>query len=404
MSGPTLPRSRRLPRAVLAFGLVSLFTDASSEMIYPLLPLFLTRVLGASTPFVGTVEGVAESTAALFKLIAGGIADRVRRKKPLTVLGYGLSSIVRPLVGLASAPMQVLLLRFGDRVGKGIRSAPRDAILAGVTAPEARGFAYGFHRAMDNVGAVIGPALAALALEWLGLGLRTVFLCASIPAAAAMATLLFGVREPASSAPIVARSSARERVRLAISSLRLTPDLGRFFLALALFTLANSSDAFLLLLASRRGIADASIPLLWLLLSAVRALGSTHGGILSDRIGRRSVLLLGWTLYALVYLGLAFARSPLELAIAFVVYGIYYSLTEGTERALIADLAPPGASGRAFGGYHFIVGLLAFPASVLFGLVWQNVSPRAAFLAAALLAFLATVLLATLVHGSRKNG
>jgi MFS family permease len=389
----------RLPAAVVAFGVVSLLTDASSELIYWLLPLFLTETLGAGTTFVGTIEGVAESTAAFFKLIAGGLADRAKKRKPLTVFGYGLSSIARPLVAITTAPYQVLLTRFADRIGKGVRSSPRDAIVADVTAPEARGRSFGFHRAMDNAGAVIGPGLALVCIRYLHLGYRPTFALAAIPGVLAMAVLIFGVKEPDTGRKPVDGPAPplRQRFGDAARSLSLTPAMSRYFVALGLFTLANSSDAFLILQATRVGVPILIIPLLPVALNLVRTLGSTAGGALSDRVGRRRVLLLGWGIYAVIYTGFSMARSPLHMWILVPLYGLYYCFTEGAERALVADLAPADARGRAYGGYYFLTGLLSFPASLLFGLLWKVASPEIAFAVAAALAALAALVLAVLV-------
>jgi MFS family permease len=380
-----------LPSLVVWLGLVSLLTDAATEMIYPLLPLFLSTVLGAPQSFIGAVEGAAEATASLLKLVSGRIADASPRKKPLTVLGYGISTTVRPLVGLALYPWHVLATRVADRVGKGLRSSPRDALIADATPADHRGRAYGYHQAMDNAGAVVGPLLATLLMVGLHANLRQVFLLSAIPGALAMAALLFGVKEPARPAgerkPTVAAAIAPGAWR------RLTA----YLFTVALFGLGNSSDAFLLLRARTVGIAAAYIPMLWLAHNATKALLSTWAGELSDRVGRRRVIIAGWMVYALVYLAFGYATSAWHIWGLFVVYGIYYALVEGVQKALVADLAPAGARGRAFGWYNAVVGLVALPASLGFGWLADHYGQRTAFSASAALALAASLLLAALV-------
>jgi MFS family permease len=380
----------KLPRVVVWLGFVSLLTDVGTELIYPLLPLFLSDLLHARREFVGAVEGAAEATAALLKLVSGKLADRAARKKPLTVLGYGLSSLVRPLVGLATAPWHVLLTRVADRVGKGVRSSPRDALLADATPPEQRGRAYGYHQALDNAGAIVGP-LAATALLAAGVGLRSVFLLAAIPGALAMAALVFGVREPPPPPPparTVAGLTARAR----------GATLARYLGAVALFGLGNSSDAFLLLRAQQLGVAVKWIPMLWMAHNGTKAALSTWGGALSDRVGRRRVIAAGWALYAVTYLAFGLATQAWQMWALFVVYGVYYALTEGTQRALVADLAPGWARGSAFGWYNAVVGVVALPASLGFGALADRFGAPVPFTVAALLAAAASLWLALLVR------
>ena len=368
-----------LPPPVKALGLVSLLTDASSEMIYPLLPAFLTGVLRAGPAILGLIEGVAETVAALLKVVSGRLSDRLPRRKPLVVAGYGLSSLARPLVALATGPAHVLVVRVLDRVGKGVRSAPRDALLAEVTAADQRGRAYGFHRAMDHAGAVAGPLLAAGALLVTS-DLRVVFALAAVPALLAMAALVFGVHE---------REREREPPR-AEAAPRGTDgrkgSLSAYLAVLALFTLGNSSDAFLLLRAQEVGVAVAAIPLLWAFHHLIKAAASTFGGTLSDRVGRRSTILLGWGVYALAYTGFALARTPLAIVLLFALYGLFHALTEGPERAFVADLAATTARGKAFGLFHAISGLMLLPASLLTGLLWQRFGAAVALGAGAALA------------------
>jgi MFS family permease len=384
-----------LPSTVRRLGLVSLLTDASSEMIYPLLPSFLTGVLGARPAFVGLVEGLAESVASLAKVVSGRLSDRMRRRKPLIVGGYALSSLARPLVAAATAPWHVLAVRITDRIGKGVRGAPRDALLAQVTPREDLGRAFGFQRAMDHAGAVVGP-LVASALLLLHLDLRTVFALAALPAAASVLVLVFGVRE-APPAPI-AGGTDPPATPAAPKTGAATPGLGRLLTVIGLFTLGNSSDAFLLLRAQEAGVALPLIPILWTAHHVVKSSVSTAGGALSDRVGRRAAIAAGWVLYALCYAGLALATSAAQVWVLFAVYGLHHALTEGPERALVAEMAGAEARGRAFGLYHAVTGLLLLPASLITGVLWQRFSPAAALLTGAALALVATIALLAVVR------
>jgi MFS family permease len=400
-------RPSRLPRNVLALGLVSLCNDASSEIIYPLLPLFLTATLGASPAFLGLIEGLAESTSSLLKLPAGWWSDHLRRRKALVVAGYGLASAVRPLLALAASAWQVLGLRFIDRTGKGVRGAPRDAMIADSTPMEARGLAYGFHRALDHAGAILG----ALASAWL-IGLfhgdyRQVFWAASVPAFAALAILLFAVRETpradgAGAEPAQTRAATSQpssthppsSLRLSLSAF--DPGFKRYLGVLLLFTLSNSSDAFLLLRAGERGVSAALIPLLWALLHVSKSVSSVAGGSLSDRFGRKQLIVSGWALYATIYLGFAFADTSAQMWLLFAGYGVYFGLTEGAERALVADLVAPQLRGTAFGLYNLVIGIAALPASLLLGWLWQTFGAPVALSVGAGLSALAALLLLAL--------
>jgi MFS family permease len=382
----------KLPRTVLALALVSLLTDVSSEMIYPLLPVFLRDTLGASVFAIGAIEGAAESLSSLLKLVSGWWSDRDRRRKPLVVLGYLLASVTRPLIGLATSFTQVAALRLTDRVGKGVRTAPRDALIADAVAPEIRGRAFGFHRAADHLGAVLGPLVALLLMQVYGVSIRTVFLLAAIPAAFAVAVLLYGVREgtPASGAGVGIVSDVAP---VPVPRLRPHGAMRTYLVIVLLFTLGNSTDAFLLLRATDAGVPLAWLPVLWSLLHAVKSLASTPSGVLSDRIGRRPLIVGGWVLYAAVYWSFGHVTSAWQIWGLFAVYGVYFGLTEGVEKALVADLAAVDERGAAFGWYHLVVGLGALPASALFGAMWQWRGPAAAFNLGASLALLAGVAL-----------
>jgi MFS family permease len=387
----------RLPHNVRALGAVSFFTDASGEMIYPLVPVFLSGVLGANAKFIGVVEGTAESVAALLRLFSGWWSDRIGRRKPLVVAGYGLASAARPLMAVAQSASHVLMIRVTDRVGKGLRTAPRDALLADSVDASVRGRAFGFHHAADSAGAVVGPLVGFAILWWMAPGavqsgpvsaeheraLRTVFAIAAIPAVAAFLTLVLLVRD-------VRTDTAEPRVGVE----RSFP--GSFWAYLAivlLFTLANSTDAFLLLRAADLGVAVAFAPLLWALVNLVKAMGSTAAGTLSDRVGRRPVILAGWMIYAVVYIAFAVSSRAWHVWALFALYGVFYALAEGTQRALVADLVPRERLGAAYGWYYVTVALGALPASLLFGALWDAFTARAAFLTAAVLAALAAAAL-----------
>ncbi|MFA0750339.1 MAG: hypothetical protein SLRJCFUN_000742 [Candidatus Fervidibacter sp.] len=382
---------RRLPRPVVVLGIVSLLNDASSEMIYPLMPFFLREHLKASVAFVGLVEGIAETTASLLKLFSGWLSDRIGRHKILTFLGYALAGLTRPLMAVVTAAWQVLALRFVDRIGKGIRTAPRDALLAGACDEATRGFAFGFHRAMDNFGAVIGPLLASAVLLIAPGNYRLAFALAAVPALLSLGVLWWGVSEETQPLPSASSALSLRQIGSGVQELPLA---FRWYLAsVLLFTLSNSSDAFLLLRAKGCGVAEKMIPLLWTWLHIVKSGTTTHGGLLSDRIGRLNAIRLGWLVYAGVYASFAFLQSPWQVWLAFTVYGLYFGLTEGAERALVADLVPAERRGVGYGAFHFVVGAGMLPASVLFGVLWDVWGVREAFLFGAALALAATVLL-----------
>ena len=376
----------RLGRNVIALGAVSFLTDVSSEMIYPLLPVFLTAVLGADAAFVGAIEGAAETTAALLKLASGWWSDKVRRRKPLVVIGYGIASIARPLVAIAQSASQVLAIRVSDRVGKGIRNAPRDALIAESVDPSIRGRAFGFHRAMDNAGGILGPLVAFAVLTWHFAELRTVFWLSAIPAVLSLVVLVVFVRD----VPRTAMESTPGS-----PGLDLTRPMGaRFWRVLGvifLFTLGNSTDAFLLLRANQLGVPVALAPILWAALHVVKTVSNVPGGALSDRIGRRPTLIAGWLLYAAVYFGFARATAEWQAWALFAVYGLFFGLTEGSERALVADMVSLERRGTAFGWYNLAIGLGALPASLMFGFVWDRWGAPVAFLMGASLALGAAV-------------
>jgi MFS family permease len=375
----------RMGRNVYVLAAVSFFTDVSSEMIYPLLPVFLTTVLGASAGFIGAIEGAAESTAALLKLVSGWWSDRTQRRKPLVVAGYALASAMRPLVAIAQSATQVLLIRVSDRVGKGIRNSPRDALIADSVHPSARGRAFGIRGAADNAGALLGPLIAFAILTWWHVSLRTVFWLAAIPGVIAVIIAIVGIREAQRHTP---PTGAHVELQRHMG--------GRFWAFLAVifvFTLGNSTDAFLLLRAKELGVPVALAPILWALLSGVKRVSNIPGGTLSDRIGRRPTLIAGWSVYALVYFLFARASQTWHAWALFAGYGIFFGLTEGAQLALVADIVPKERRGVAYGWYYLAIGIGALPASLLFGVLWDRYGSPVAFSTGAALALVAAAAL-----------
>ncbi len=384
-----------LTRNVVVLGVVSLLNDGASEMIYPLLPVFLTSVLGAGPAALGTIEGIAEATASFFKLYSGYISDKVKKRKGWIVAGYSLSNVIRPLIAFTTSWLHVLMLRFSDRVGKGLRTSPRDAIIADSTLAEFRGKAYGFHRAMDHSGAIIGPLAATVLLFVYHDNLKTIFLLSIIPGMLAVGTLFFGLKEKTAE---VSKSTARSSVFNFRSSIREMPrEFQKFLIIIMVFTLGNSTDTFLLLRVQQLGVPVRFLPMIWVVLHIVKMLSSVPGGIISDKIGRKKVIVTGYFVYALVYAGFGAATHQWHAWTLFALYGIYFGLTEGVEKAFVADFAPMQLRGSAFGLYYLVVGIVSLPASLLFGFVWQQFGSPVAFGMGASLALLAGVMLSTLV-------
>lgn len=375
---------RALPRTVWLLAAISLVNDAASDMIYPLVPVYLASVLMAGPKALGLIEGVAEAMSSLLKLFAGVLADRSRRAREWVIAGYGIAGFARPLIGLATSWPGVFACRFADRVGKGLRSAPRDALIGLSVEPSQRGLAFGFHRAMDNLGAVVGP-LAAVALLALGFEMRTVFLLAVVPALAVL-VLAWKVPEPEREAP------SKQPIRWTLAGL--PPAFRRYLVVLGLFTLGNSSNMFLLLRANELGAGPTRTTLMWALYSFVAAILSTPLSALSDRFGRARTLAFGWLAYALAYLAIGFLPgADWALWLAFAGYGAVTASLEGTEKALVADLVPRERSGTAFGWYNLVAGAMLLPASLLFGWLWASLSPGVAFAFGAACAALSALLL-----------
>ncbi len=390
-------RYRGLPGNVFALSLVSLLNDTSSEIIYPLLPVFLFLTLGASPFFIGLIEGFSESVASVLKLFSGYLSDRFHKRKLPVFLGYSLAAVVRPLLAFVTSWQQVLAVRMTDRIGKGIRGAPRDALLAASVPREKRGLAFGFNRAADHLGAVIGPVVAFLLLSYIvadpesptARDYQQVFLFASVPVVIGLFVIIFFVHEETK--PVKEFDS----IPIKFSIKEFDGNFKRFLVVVALFTLSNSTDAFLLLRAQQAGIAPPMLPLLWMVLHLSKVVSSIIGGDLSDRIGRKKMIIAGWIVYALVYAGFAFVDSPLQAWALFIVYGMYFGLTEGTEKALVADMVVDEKRGTAYGFYNLAFGITVFPASLLFGLIWTEFGAPAAFIASAVISLIAAAALLT---------
>jgi MFS family permease len=398
-------RYRRLPKNVFVISVISLLNDASSEIIYPLLPLFLTTTLGASPKVIGLIEGAAESVSSLLKLFAGYFSDKRGRRKGLVVFGYSLANFVRPLIGFATSWYQVLGIRLTDRVGKGIRSAPRDAMIADEVSVKERGLAFGFHRAMDHAGAVIGPLIGFLLILWVAADRNhptkgdytKVFLLASIPALAAVIVAVFALRES------LTKHGADSLTRARFSLRGFDGNFKRFLFIVALFTLSNSTDAFLLLRAKQAGVPESNIPLLWAALHASKVLSSLIGGDLSDRVGRKRLIASGWLLYAAVYLAFGFVSTVSMAWTLFLIYGIYFGLAEGAEKALVADLVRPEQRGTAYGLYNLAFGITVLPASLLMGALWDSRGPQTAFVVSAGIGAVSALLLLMLVNTRQQS-
>ncbi|MCE1253105.1 MAG: MFS transporter [Anaerolineae bacterium] len=398
----------KLPRNVWAVGFTSFFMDVSSEMVINIIPLFLANVLGVQTNIIGLIEGIAETTASILKLFSGWLSDRLGGRKWLAVLGYGLSAFSKPFFYFAGSWELIAGVRWTDRIGKGIRTAPRDALLADSVCPENRGLAFGFHRAMDTAGAMLGLMIAAF-IVWLAQAsninlnkdtFQTIVLISLVPAFLAVLSLIVGAKE------VPLHPSA------ALPKFSLTR-LGRPFIIyltiVAIFTLGNSSDAFLVLRAQNLGLSVLGILLMLVMFNLIYTLVSTPAGSLSDRFGRRRLITAGWLIYALIYLGFAFAGQIWQVWLLYVAYGLYYGLAYGSANALVADLVPAELRGTAYGTYNAVIGLLAFPASFIAGLLWQGAGnwkgfgPSAPFLLGGCLALLAAVLMVFWMPKTRSS-
>lgn len=386
----------KLPRNVLALSFVSLLNDTSSEIIYPLLPAFLALSLGASPFAIGLIEGFAESVASLLKLVSGYVSDRFGSRKLPVFLGYSLAAIMRPFLAFVTTWPQVLVVRMTDRVGKGIRGAPRDALIAESVPKNQRGFAFGFNRAADHLGAVFGPVAGFFLLLIFAVDRQSptiheyqqVFLFASVPVVIGLLVIAFAVKEEPKAEGAVA-------IAPSLSLKGFDSNFKRFLFVVAVFTLSNSTDAFLLLRASDAGISPVVLPLLWMTLHFSKVVSSLIGGDLSDKFGRKTLIISGWVIYALVYVGFGFVSSPWQCWLLFIIYGTYFGLTEGVEKAFVADMVPEKKRGTAYGLYNLAFGITVFPASLLFGLAWNQFGASVAFIGSACVSIFAIVLLTT---------
>ncbi len=377
-----MPRPKLKPQVIL-LGIISLLNDSASEMIYPLLPVFLTTTLGATPLIVGLIEGTADALSSILKLVAGSISDRLPRRKPFVVGGYALATLSRAWISIAGRWTSVLAARLLDRTGKGIRSAPRDALIADVTPIESRGRAFGFQRALDHTGAVVGPLLAILFLDVAHLPMRTVFMIAVIPGAIGVSLLMIFLREE--------KRTPKPRDHETPQPRHLPRPFYYALGSIALFSLANSSDVYLLLQAHAAGVATGMLPVLWSAHHVIKSLFSTYAGARSDVSDRRNLLIAGWTVYAVIYFAFPFANSLAFFVILFIAYAIPFTLTEGAERAWIGDLVPAESRGWSFGLYYLATGMFVLAGTALFGGLYQAASPRIAFFTGAAIALLAAL-------------
>lgn len=371
-----------LTHNIFVLGLVSLFTDLSTEMSYAIIPIFLKEVLKAQPVFIGLIEAIAESTASILKTFSGYISDRLKKRKLFIFIGYTLSAVVKPLLALATQSWHVLIMRFADRFGKGIRTAPRDALIAESTKEDYYGRAYGFHRAMDTMGAILGPLLAFMILSISHQNYRLLFALAFIPGLIAILLIIFGVKEIIQETKIIFKFSFKY----------INTQLKTFLIIIIIFTLGNSSDAFLLLRARELGLGVPLIPILWLVFNISYFLWSYPAGVISDRIGRKKTIIFGFLIYAVTYTFLALNNRTALLWPIFIMYGLYYGFTEGNLRAYVADLTSPEHRGTIFGIYHTIVGIILLPANLLMGYLWQRFGFGIALLTGAIFSLIAVLL------------
>ncbi len=396
----TMQRVKKLPRNVWAIGLTSFFMDVSSEMVINIIPLFLSNVLGIKTDIIGLIEGIAEATSSVLKLFSGWLSDKLGQRKWLAVIGYGLSAITKPFFYIANSWGLIAGVRWADRVGKGIRTAPRDALVADSVTADQRGVAFGLHRTMDTAGAVLGVGIAALAV-WLGQRnatmltrdtFKVIVLLSLLPAFLAVLSLVVGAKD-------VEVKGQRSAPKFSLKGMGKPFTI--FLVIVSIFTLGNSSDAFLTLRAQNVGISVTGILVMLLVFNLVYSIISTPAGNLSDSIGRRRLIIAGWLVYAAIYLGFAFATQAWHIWLLYIAYGIYYGMAYGSANAMVADLVPDNLRGTAYGTYNAVIGLLAFPASFIAGVLWEGIpglswsgfGPSAPFLFGGGLALIAAFLM-----------
>jgi len=376
---------------VVVLGIASFFTDISSEMLYPVIPIFLTSVLGAPMSVVGLIEGIAESTASILKAFSGWLSDKIGKRRPFVVAGYALSSFAKPLLYFAYAWPAVLLSRFLDRLGKGLRTSPRDAMIADSTEASYRGKAFGLHRAMDTLGAILGPLLAIYFLVVLKENLRIIFLIAFVPAALAVLTLIFFLKETA----LIPKAQTDTGK---INPWQLSADFKKFLLASVIFAIGNSSDAFLIVRSKQLGLSITLVILAYVLYNISYSVFSTPFGILSDRWPRKNVMIIGYLIFALVYTGFALVKSAAMVWVLFFIYGFYIAMTDGVGKALVSDMVAAEYRATALGLYHFALGIFAFFASLIAGLLWTHLGVQAPFVYGAVCAVISCVFLFALMR------
>lgn len=386
---------RKLSKNVKALGIVSLLNDASTDMIYPLIPIFLTKVLGASFVTVGIIEGIAESTASLLKVFSGWLSDKLRQRKSLAVIGYSLSMISKPMLAFAQSSLHVLAVRFFDRFGKGIRQAPRDALIAESTPDGMLGYSYGFHKAMDTIGATLGPLLAFLILPVLNNNLRSLFLLSFVASFFAVLTLGFFVKEKKE------KQIAHVIHKLTFKSLPATYKL--FLLAIAVFTIGNSSDAFLFLRAQNLGISPTLIPVLYALANIFFAGLAIFFGRLADRIGAKKIFLAGYLVFAATYFGFGLARSSFAIWLLFPLYGVFSAMTDSIQKTITVQIADPDWKGTMLGLTHTTIGIFQLPASVIAGFLWQKTNASAPFYFGSATAIIAAILLSFVFLSTKRK-
>jgi MFS family permease len=382
------------PINVFVLGIVSLFMDISSEMIYPLIPLYLSNVLHASKTSIGVIEGIAESTASVLKVFSGWLSDRLGKRKAIIFWGYGISVFSRPILAASTSWLHVLFYRFADRVGKGVRTSPRDAIIADSTRKEILGKAFGFHRAMDTVGAVIGPVLAFSLMGIFHGRFHSVFWMSIIPGLLAVLTIAFFVKD-------VKRGSGDERPKISLSGFDRRFKI--FIIIVAIFTLGKTSEAFLILRAQDLGVKPAAIPLMYLTFNLVSAVFSTPAGAAADRLGKRRVIFSSYIIFSLVFIGFALASDPLHAWLLFAAYGLFVAINEGVQRAYVATIIKPEIKATGYGLYHTVMGLSALPSSIIGGALWQNYSPQALFYYGAFMSLLACILFSLFMFPREMN-
>ncbi|MCL6472412.1 MAG: MFS transporter [Firmicutes bacterium] len=391
---PANKRYLGFPRNVFFLGLTSFFTDISTEMVYPVIPIFLTTVLGAPVTIVGLIEGVAESTASILKVFSGWLSDRLHGRKKLTVVGYGLAALGKPILALSFIWWQVLIARFVDRFGKGVRTAPRDALIADSSSSKEYGKSFGFHRSMDTLGAALGPLFAFAVLPLLHNNFRAYFGLAIIPAFIGVGVLALFVKEKA-------RAIKPKGIKLSLKPFNRQFKL--FLMVVLLFTIGNSSDAFLILRAKDVGVSIGLIPLVYFVFNMVYAVSSTPIGSLSDRIGRKRVIIAGYLIFSLVYLGFALVKSHFAIWLLFAAYGLYYAFTEGIFKAFTADIVPTNLRGTAYGFLNLILGIALLPASLIAGFLWDKIDPSAPFFFGSAVSLLALTFFTLLIQGDGKK-